>query len=755
MRNWTTKPEDPPGVADAAADGQSAFDSSGTGTSGSGAVGVGGGTPRPGRGWSLKTEWSRAFALMLVALLVGALATIVGVRGVADQVHETAAQLQNVSDTVAELRSALDAHELASHRLLSGAPVDRSAFLQQQRDLAHRFDDAIRSLPAERDMGAAASRARAEWQNGLTEHGLWDGQVQGFTGNRVAESPELAASGAGVRSLLDGIQWSALESLESGLAYSAELQQMVIAARSALFGLAAAGVVYFRSRMVRFLIRPIEGLHSGVLKLKTGDYSHRIAVVRHDELGELATAFNAMATAVHDSHQALTHRATHDPLTGLANRAALTERLAASFKPGSERRFRHEGLLMIDVDDFKDVNDSLGHDGGDALLIQLADRLQGCVRAHDLAARLGGDEFAIVVGDDADGSVTAAIAERIHDALRPPFSVGDVRLKVSVSMGAALRRPETGEPAELSRQADFAMYMAKQGGKGRYQRFDAEGYDRMAHRAALRADLATAVPRRQLQLEYQPVAELRTGEIVGVEALVRWNHPTLGLLQPGEFIPLAEETGDIEAIGRWVLSTASQQAARWRAAMSHCGNLWVSINLSTLQLPSPRNLAAIESILRDPASQADKIVLEVTETALASSVDGGITALNRLKSFGVRIAIDDFGTGYSSLSTLADLPADILKIDRSFLAGDDADGPSAALLEGILGLAQKLNLDAIAEGIEDPAQLALLRGLGCRLGQGYLLSRPGPARAVEALLATDSRLQPPPEGQAGEPVSDS
>ena len=750
MRNWTTKPEDHlRAVADAGADDQSALDSSGTGTSGSGAVGVGTGT-RPGRSWSLKTEWSRAFALMLTALLVGALATIVGVRGVGDQVQETAAQLQGASDTVAALRSALDAHELAGHQLLSGAPVDRPAFLQQQQDLARRFDDAIRFLPAERDMSAAAGKARAEWQYGLAEHGLWDSQVQALTGNRVAESPGLAASGAGVRSLLDGIQRSALESMESGLAYSAELQQIVIAARSALFGLAAAGVVYFRSRMVRFLIRPIEGLHSGVLKLQAGDYSHRIDVVRRDELGELAVAFNSMAATVHDSHQALTHRATHDPLTGLANRAALTERLAASFKPGAGRRFRHEGLLMIDVDDFKDVNDSLGHEGGDALLIQLARRLQGCVRADDLAARLGGDEFAIVVADDADGSVTAAIAERIHDALRPPFSVGEVRLKVSVSMGAALRRPETGEPAELSRQADFAMYMAKQGGKGRYQRFDAEGYDRMAHRAALRADLATAVSGRQLQLEYQPVAELRTGEILGVEALVRWNHPRLGLLQPAEFIPLAEETGDIEAIGRWVLSTASRQAAGWRAAMSHCANLWVSINLSTLQLPSQRNLAAIESILRDPASQADKVVLEVTETALASSIDGGITALNRLKSLGVRIAIDDFGTGYSSLSTLAELPADILKIDRSFLSADAADAPSAALLEGILGLADKLNLEAIAEGIEDSGQLALLRGLGCRLGQGYLLARPGPAPAIEALLASGARLQPPAEGAASD-----
>jgi diguanylate cyclase (GGDEF)-like protein len=692
---------------------------------------------------------------MLVALLVGALATIIGVRGVGDQVQATAAQLQGVSDTVAALRSALDAHELAGHRILSGMPVDRPKFVQQQQELDRRFADAIRFLPADRDMSAAASQARAGWRDGLAAHGLWDGQVQGLSGNRVAEAPGLAASGAGVRSLLDGIQRSALESMEAGLAYSAELQQMVIAARSALFGLAAAGVVYFRSRMVRFLIRPIEGLHSGVLKLKTGDYSHRIAVVRNDELGELAKAFNSMAAAVHNSHQALTHRATHDSLTGLANRAALTERLAASFNPGAGRRFRHEGLLIIDVDDFKEVNDSLGHEGGDELLIQLAGRLQGCVRAHDLAARLGGDEFAIVVGDDADGSVTAAIAERIHDALRAPFPVFDVRLKVSVSMGAALRRPETAEPAELSRQADFAMYMAKQGGKGRYQRFDAEGYDRMAHRAALRTDLAGAVARRQLQLEYPPVAELGSGEIVGVEALVRWNHPTLGLLQPAEFIALAEETGDIEAIGRWVLSTASRQAARWRAAMNHCGNLWVSVNLSTLQLPGPRNLAEIESILKDPASQADKVVLEVTETALASSIDGGITALNRLKSFGVRIAIDDFGTGYSSLSTLADLPADILKIDRSFLAREASDAPSAALLEGILGLAHKLNLEAIAEGIEDPGQLDLLRGLGCRLGQGYLLSRPGPPRVIEALLASGVRLQPPAEGLTGRAASDS
>ncbi|MET4096400.1 bifunctional diguanylate cyclase/phosphodiesterase [Arthrobacter sp. UYCu712] len=414
---------------------------------------------------------------------------------------------------------------------------------------------------------------------------------------------------------------------------------------------------------------------------------------------------------------------------------------------GELRKSRHAGLLIIDIDDFKGVNDSLGHEGGDALLVQLAKRLQGCVRAQDLVARLGGDEFAIVIMDDADSLVTGEIAGRIHDELRAPFSLGEVRLKVSVSMGAARSRPETNDPAELLRQADFAVYMAKHRGKGRYQLFDAEGYDKMTYRAVLRADLAAAVPARQLRLDYQPVADLQTGKILGVEALVRWEHPTLGLLEPAEFIPLAEETGDIDAIGSWVLKTAIHETARWRRSMSHCENLWVSINLSTLQLPSPHNLAAIEKILTDPAAQAHRVVLEVTETELASSVDGGITALNTLKRLGVRIAIDDIGTGFSSLSTLADLPADILKIDRSFLAGQLADGPSAAMLEGILGLAHKLELEVIAEGIEDDVQLSVLRGLGCRMGQGFLLAKPGPSHLIQALLGSRTRLQPPFEAQ--------
>jgi EAL domain-containing protein (putative c-di-GMP-specific phosphodiesterase class I) len=225
-----------------------------------------------------------------------------------------------------------------------------------------------------------------------------------------------------------------------------------------------------------------------------------------------------------------------------------------------------------------------------------------------------------------------------------------------------------------------------------------------------------------------------------VEALVRWQHPTLGLLAPADFIGLAEETGDIDAIGCWVLGAATRQAAGWRQTMEHCANLWVSVNLSAFQLPNPDSLASIECILADPAVQADHVVLEVTETALAADVDGGIASLNTLKSLGVRIAIDDFGTGFSSLNTLGNLPVDILKIDRSFVSGQSSGSTSIAMLEGILGLATKLSLAVIAEGIEEPEQLGLLRDVGCTMGQGYLLARPAPAHALEELLASGGLL---------------
>ncbi|MEY9776692.1 putative bifunctional diguanylate cyclase/phosphodiesterase [Arthrobacter sp. MW3 TE3886] len=707
-------------------------------------------TGKPARAGSLQREWSRAFMLVLLALLAGAAVTLVGVRFVTDQMQHAAAQHRVESEAVAELRTGLETHEQAGLQLLSAGPVDKTAFLRQQEDVSAQFDAASGMLPEAYGMRATIREARAAWQEGLSAHSLWGSQVASVHGNRVAEAPAFAASSAKARALLADVRRASLDALEDGVAHGTELQQTVSTVRTALFALAACGVFFFRRRMSKYLIRPVEQLHRGVVKLQSGDYSHRISVVRNDELGQLAEAFNSMAATVHDNHLELTFRASHDPLTGLANRAVLTERLAAVFDPqakdpdasGTGHWDGREGLLIIDVDDFKDVNDSLGHEGGDALLIQLAQRLRGCVRGHDLVARLGGDEFAIVVMDDG-GTATDDVARRIQVALRDPFCIDDVRLKVTVSMGAAQRSAGTADPAELMRQADFAMYMAKHGGKGRYQLFDARGYDEMTYRAALRADLATAVQAGQLRLDYQPVVNLGTGEIAGVEALVRWEHPTLGRLGPADFIPLAEETGEIGPIGCWVLDTASRHVAGWRRSPGTAEDFWVSVNLSTLQLSSDRNLAALERILAHPASQADKVILEVTESALATSADGGVAALNRLKSFGVRIAIDDFGTGFSSLSTLAALPADILKVDRAFLSGLPGDAPAAAMLEGILEVARKLDLAVIAEGIEHTGQLDLLRSLGCDMGQGFLLASPSPSPVLVALLASGARLQPP------------
>ena len=706
------------------------------------------------RTWSLRREWSRAFAIMLLLLLATAAATIVGVQGVVDQVEGTGLQLHLESRTAAALTTAVVNHEQTAHKLLSDKPVDRPAFVRQQQQISDLFDQAATVFPTSDGMRATIVTAHRSWQKGLTTYGLWGEQVQALHGDHAVDNPIYGASSDGVVELLSGLGGPSLNLMDVGLAHGSALERILIGVLSALFVLGLTVTIYYRRRMAKDLLRPVASMHDGVLKLEAGDYSNRIEVARRDELGELAQAFNRMAKALHNSHMALTHRATHDSLTGLANRASLTERLTASFRSGSQRRAQHESLLFIDIDDFKDVNDTKGHEGGDALLIQLAARLNGCVRPQDLVARLGGDEFAIMVmEDDGGGSVAVEVAERVLNALHPPFNLSGKSLFVTVSIGVAQRTPDTSDAAELLRQADFAMYMAKGGGKARYQLFDAQVHDHMLERSALNTTLAVAVTSGQLRLEYQPVADLRTGEILGVEALVRWQHPTLGLLAPETFIPHAEQTGDIDAIGCWVLDTATRQMAAWRGSMGHCRNLWVSVNLSTLQLVNPQSLAALQHILADPMAEADKVMLEVNESALAGDISDAVASLLTLKNYGVRIAIDDFGKGFSSPSTLAALPLDILKIDGSFVSGQSSDEPSASpsvpMLEGILGLANTLSLAVIAEGIEEPHQLDLLRRLGCCMGQGYLLAWPASPQVLETMLAAGGLLPLGPSAELG------
>jgi diguanylate cyclase (GGDEF)-like protein len=677
---------------------------------------------------------------MLALLLVAGIATVVGVWGLVDQVNGTARQLRHESAASVALQTAVVDHEEIAHKLLSDESVDRAGFVRQQQSISRQFAEAVTMFPIRDGLRATVVEAQESWQQGLTSFGLWGDQVTVLHGNHAAENPVYGAASDHTVGLVASLEGPSLVALDQGLARGADLERILIAALAGLFGLAFGVTVYFRRRMAKDLFRPVASMHQGVLKLRDGDYRYRIEVARRDELGELTEAFNGMVGALYDSHQALTLRATHDSLTGLPNRASLTERLTASFRPGADRRANQDSVLFVDVDDFKEVNDSLGHEGGDALLVQLAARLTDCVRPRDLVARLGGDEFAIVVVEDDGASVATEVAERILASLATPFNVGGTRLSVSVSIGVAQKRQETASAAELLRHADFAMYMAKGSGKGQYQLFDTQVHDNIVGRSALKIDLAGAVASGQLRLDYQPVADLRTGEVLGVEALVRWQHPTLGLLAPADFITVAEETGDIDAVGAWVLETASRQAATWRHSMAHCADLWVAVNLSSVQFSNPHSLTAIEQILADPARQADHIVLEINETALTADVAAGIATMNTLKRSGVRIAIDNFGFGYTSLATLARLPIDILKIDRSLVSDQTAGPPSAPMLEGILGLAHKLSLTVIAEGIEQPDQLDLLLTLGCTQGQGYFLGRPTSAIETHALLASGGLL---------------
>lgn len=429
--------------------------------------------PAPRR-WSLQREWSRAFIVMLLALLIGAVVTIVGVRSVLGQMEAAASQLQAEYASVAELTAALEAHEQLGYQLLTvgpAGPVNRQAFVLEQRDIEDLFDAAAAAGTGESSRTEGLSRARQDWQAGLERSGLWGADALD-AGNNAGDMKDFSAAGFDVRRQLGEVQRSSIQALNRGLVDTSAMEKLLIVARTGLLMVAIGATLYFRRRMVRDLMRPVNSLRQGVQKLQAGDFSHRVDVVRRDELGDVAVAFNGMAAALEDSHQSLTYRATHDALTGLANRAGLAERLAAWFEQASDSQPRTVGLLFIDVDDFKDVNDSVGHEGGDALLIQLAGRLRNSVRGHDVVARLGGDEFAVaVLAEDGRTPPTESVIERIYQALNEPFVVGDLSLRVSLSMGVTQRTGQAAELTELLREADSAMYRAKHTGKAQYKNY--------------------------------------------------------------------------------------------------------------------------------------------------------------------------------------------------------------------------------------------------------------------------------------------
>ena len=427
---------------------------------------------------------------------------------------------------------------------------------------------------------------------------------------------------------------------------------------------------------------------------------------------------------------ALEHQAFHDSLTGLANRSLFRDRVQHALAAGS-RDDTWIAVLLLDLDGFKSANDSLGHSAGDQLLIETADRLRQCVRPGDTVARLGGDEFAVLFERFDDESSIAQVAQRFIDVLSVPFEVRGQEVCVSASIGFAFDTVGT-DADDLLRNADLAMYRAKGTGKGRFVAYEPTMHAAVMERVALEADLRHALERNELVLHYQPIIDLDTNTAVGVEALLRWQHPRLGLVPPGEFITVAEESGLIVPIGRWVLEEACRQVRRWQNAGSQ--RVRLSVNLSARQLAAPRTAEHVARTLRSTGIEPGQLVLEITESVMIDDAERTIAKLHLLRELGVQLAIDDFGTGYSSLSYLRRLPVNVLKIDRSFVSGVGSEGDLAALSTAIVDLGRSLGMETVAEGIEDQDQLVRLRAMGCSLGQGFFFSRPRPAEDVAPML---------------------
>ncbi|MEU9113783.1 aminotransferase class I/II-fold pyridoxal phosphate-dependent enzyme [Streptomyces sp. NPDC048483] len=476
----------------------------------------------------------------------------------------------------------------------------------------------------------------------------------------------------------------------------------------------------------------------------------RFSDLRHDPTVHGLVITLRDVTEQRQLEQELTRRAFHDALTGLPNRTLLLERIGRALLRG-ERESTVTSVLFIDLDDFKVVNDTMGHTVGDQLLVAVAGRLSDSLRRSDTAARLGGDEFAVLMEDTKVVTNAESLATQVLQALSRPFRLADGSVTISASVGVATAMDSSGAE-ELLSHADLALYAAKAAGKRQWRRFQPGLHARMVERHEMQASLDAAIAEQAFALRYQPIVDITQGDVVGFEALVRWPHPRRGLVPPSKFIEFAEETGQITSLGAWVLEHAAASFTRWQETLEGSRPPpYVSVNVSARQLRDAGFLDEVSKVLETPRLAPGALLLELTETELMRGDDQVHAVLRTLKNLGVRIAIDDFGTGFSSLSYLREFPIDVLKIDKSFIDDILLGAQQVALVEGIVRIADTLGLEVIAEGIEDAAQRDLLAGMGCRFGQGYLFARPMTAEQGELLLRRRNGSRPPADIPAEQP----
>ena len=494
----------------------------------------------------------------------------------------------------------------------------------------------------------------------------------------------------------------------------------------------------------------------GIVRIAAGDLSARIPISpARDQVDAVSTGINLLAAELddiyrdfeervekrtqelRDAHAQMQHMALSDPLTGVANRTALVQSIERALAEwdGSEPA---PAILMIDLDGFKDINDSFGHHAGDKVLQEVAERLLASVPSGSLLARLGGDEFAVLLPRVHRMSARSA-AERLQEALGAQTKVEDLEVWPRASIGVHVAEARQSA-ADLLLRADTAMYVAKEDGPGLVRAFEPVMlYARQLHRDMV-SDLRNAVGRNEFRLAYQPVVDLVTGRMQGVEVLLRWQHPTQGIIMPDAFIPLAEECGAIQGIGRWVLRTALEQLAAWRKAGQDQDGFHLRVNVSPSELQSMDLVDYVRSQLRTAGASPRDLVLEITESAFVGSGDVETYSMKSLKALGVRLEIDDFGTGYSSISYLRRLPVDTVKVDRALIADISRDEDQLKFVDAVHRLIQAAGMEAVFEGIETRHQARLLREMGCSSAQGYFFSRPLTAEQVGTLLASGSRL---------------